>query len=218
MGPNAKAGRAARAGFSLIEMMVVVAIILILGAIAAPSLWRAIRRYQIESDARNISGILMTARYEAIKRQERICTIFVAPDLDEGRGPKYGIDLDADGALEDTSDDDPREPSIIASRVVNFFRDNVATLPPDDSIDTLPEDYQGVELAPDYSICFSATGTVVTDPDGTGVWNLAANVQGFAFLRGDPNATADIDAWFVIVTPAGRIRLFTWQSDKWASV
>ena len=194
-------------GFTLMEMMVVIAIIMILGAIAAPTLVRAMRRYQTEATARNVANILLRTRYEAIQRNRRISTIFVPPVGNQGA--LYGIDLDGDAIL------DPGEPRILAALAVDFWRNNVPTPPPTTN---LPPDYVPPALPPAYSITFSPEGTVVTQVGGVGPWQLAPQVQIICFVRfGRPGLTAqnirDFEAWLIGATPAGRVRVWRWSTS-----
>src|SRR3989338_6371415 len=85
-------------GFSLLEMMAVVAILLILGAMASPSLMRAIRSYRLESSTRQIADILKRTRYEAMRRNQRIATAYQAPM--GARGAELGIDFNMNGSLD----------------------------------------------------------------------------------------------------------------------
>ena len=53
------------AGFSLLEVLVVIAILLTLMALATPSMLRAINSYRLESTARGVSTLIQRARFEA---------------------------------------------------------------------------------------------------------------------------------------------------------
>ena len=63
-------------GFTLIEIIIVIAILGILGAIAMPSfnVWR--QNAQVRSDARLVMGALQQARVEAITRNESVTMDF----------------------------------------------------------------------------------------------------------------------------------------------
>lgn len=193
-------------GFTLIELMVAVVILLIMAAVASPYLLRAIRRYRLESSARNVANMLLRARHEAVQRNTRIATVFVPPAGNDG--PSYGIDRNGNGAL------DQGEPRIMVSATVSFFDSNTPAV-----CDTtnLPADYTGLQVpgvaplgaAPPYSVSFSADGTVVVDLGGGGSWQLAPQVQGICFTFGQPG-NPNYEAWLIAVTPAGRVRVWKW--------
>jgi prepilin-type N-terminal cleavage/methylation domain-containing protein len=89
-------------GFSLLEMMIVITLMIIIAAFATPTLVRTIRNYQMESAARQVSNTILSARYEAMRRNRRVCTLFQRVG-NEGR---YGLDLN--GADRDPCDDGSR--------------------------------------------------------------------------------------------------------------
>jgi type IV fimbrial biogenesis protein FimT len=60
------------AGFSLIELMIVVSIIIITSSIAVPSFKAWIQNTQIRTAAESIHGGLQKARTEALKRNTNI--------------------------------------------------------------------------------------------------------------------------------------------------
>jgi len=59
-------------GFTLIEMMVVIGIVAILGAVAAPHLGATIKRQRIKTAAFDVFASLTYARSEAIKRNTTV--------------------------------------------------------------------------------------------------------------------------------------------------
>ena len=60
--------RSLNGGFSLVELVVSLAIVLILSAIALPSLTRSYRTYQLNDAATRLAAMLKFARFEAIRR------------------------------------------------------------------------------------------------------------------------------------------------------
>ncbi len=63
-------------GFSLMEMMVVIAIIGILGAIAYPNLMKTRANFKTRAVASDIFSSFRSARIEAVKRNTSVCLIF----------------------------------------------------------------------------------------------------------------------------------------------
>ena len=55
-------------GFSTLELVVSLGIILVISAIAIPSITKAVRIYQLNDAASRVSGIFKLARFEAIRR------------------------------------------------------------------------------------------------------------------------------------------------------
>ncbi len=70
----------AQRGFSMIELLVVTAIIAIMVAIAIPSIARYLRNYKIRGAANEVMGQLNGARYRAIMKNVNLGVIFVIRD------------------------------------------------------------------------------------------------------------------------------------------
>lgn len=193
-------------GFSLLEMMVVVTIILIMAAVATPSLVRAIRSYQLESAGRQVGNMVLRARYEALQRNRRVCAAFqrVGP---EGR---YGLDLTG-GDAEPCDDAVPAlaagDPYMVTQNIVNWWFNDTPSYPP---LIGLPAGYNSsatTQMPARFRITFSPRGTVV-QPAGGGTWTMASRVQLICLVRNVPN---DFDAVLVTITPVGRIKLYRWR-------
>jgi prepilin-type N-terminal cleavage/methylation domain-containing protein len=198
--------RRPQGGFTLYEMMVVIVILLIMGAMAGPYLFRAIRNYQMESSGRQIANMILRARYQAMQRNQRTCAVFqvVGPER------RYGLDLA--GPDNDPCNDagpvlDPGEPYIVTGTFVQWWANDTPAVPP---LTGLPAGYDNVAevTAPaSYRVTFSPRGTVMTDAGG-GNWVMATTVQMITLVRIVP---VEFDAVLVTVTPIGRIKLYRWQ-------
>ena len=63
-------------GYSLVEMLVVLAIIVIMSAVALPSIGQYIRNYRINGAANKIAAQIQTARSKAIMKNVNLGTVF----------------------------------------------------------------------------------------------------------------------------------------------
>src|SRR5215813_455285 len=57
-------------GFSTVEMVVALTVILIIGAIASPMLVRSVRAYQLNDSATRLADIVKLTRFEAIRKNK----------------------------------------------------------------------------------------------------------------------------------------------------
>lgn len=79
--PSSRAARIGN-GFTLIELMVVVSILGIILAIAAPSFKLYFEKYRAKRAAETINALFVNARSEAIKRNQKVYAVFKVSDDD----------------------------------------------------------------------------------------------------------------------------------------
>ncbi|MGH9788287.1 MAG: pilus assembly FimT family protein [Candidatus Acidiferrales bacterium] len=205
-----RSGQAGQAGFSLLEMLVVIAILITMMAIAAPSLLRAIASYRLESSARGVSSLIQRTRFEAMRRNRTTCTGFV----DLGGEGRYVMN----NACGVPPTADPNAPTVGTPANIMWYLKSAPQLPP--SFKGLPASYDGTTMvAPtDYRIIFSPRGTAMVD-DGAGNLVVATRIQAICLLGRRDNDLPDVDdAVLITVTPIGNVKLFRWNraTEFWA--
>jgi len=104
-------GRRLERGFSLVELLLSVAILAVLLVISIPTLLKAYHSYQLNDAASRFSGILKSTRFSAIRKNTSVdCQV-------KQSGTNYAIwvDLDGDGTAEST------EPQILITGTVTLL-------------------------------------------------------------------------------------------------
>jgi type IV fimbrial biogenesis protein FimT len=104
----ARNGKSRSLGFSLIELLVSIAILGVLASLAAPSFSESIKRYRINAIREDLSGSIQLARAEAVRRgrpvaliRELTCAVTLANANDWSCGWRMVVDSDSGGTISD---------------------------------------------------------------------------------------------------------------------
>jgi len=71
--PHSRTRRSCIGGFSMVELVVSMAVLLILTGLAIPSLMRSFRAYQLNDAATRLADMLKFTRFEAVRRNRPVC-------------------------------------------------------------------------------------------------------------------------------------------------
>jgi type IV fimbrial biogenesis protein FimT len=101
-------------GFTLVEVIVVVAIIGILSAIATPMIMASLPRYRLRAEARELMINFKKAKIEAVKRNRDVVILFVdaVPGVQDGSYQIF-VNVDRDVSVPHTFDPAPPNNDIL---------------------------------------------------------------------------------------------------------
>jgi prepilin-type N-terminal cleavage/methylation domain-containing protein len=180
-------------GFSLVEVVIAMAVILILSAIALPAFVSAYRTYELTDAATQFAGLLKFTRGEAIRLNKTVnCVIQQVASVP----PVTNIwaDSDVDGI------EDPTEKQLLFSGAVNLVP--AATVP------------NAAGLAGAVGVAALTDGTAIPfgfDRRGAVFFTPPNPPQVYAFYLSNLNDTS-VGARAVILLPSGTIQL--WKADS----
>lgn len=183
-------------GFTLVELMIVVAIIAVLAAVAVPVLLNSLPNMRLRGAARNIYSAMMQAKTEALRRGENVTLLFTSPLPGGSPAGSYTMFVD-NGTGGGTANDEIQNGTEAVLVAVTPLPDRVtydpAAADPDGNSD-------GVSFAAN-SIIFTSRGVPVH------AINAGALGPGTVGLRAvDANGNTQRQR-AIIVSSAGRIRI-----------
>ena len=193
--------RTAVAGFSMLELVMSICVMLILTALAIPSLTRSLRSYQLNSAAASVSDMLKFTRFEAVRRNTQINFFMQA----NGPGWLVGTDSNNNGVL------DPKEKQQMIAGYPTLLPAGTAPAPT-----AIKAALGGAAL----TTLSGANGTVTFDARGAvrQAINGPLAVNPYVFYVGNAN---DPDSGYraVILLPSGSTQTWTAPSGgPWRQV
>lgn len=207
---NAKTGKLVRRparGFSLLELLIVVAITLVIAAIAIPSIVTSVQNFTLRSAASSLSGLIQKTRMLTVVRNAgcppgATCSTqgyYAVKSVVTGGITYVFIDMDGSGTLNQT------------------LENSNVLVPPDIFVD-------GTGHPDDSTIQNGVANAVYSLPSFTprglpcfvagGVCSVNSSNINITFLR--QNRALGNSGWAAVtVTPAGRVRVWTWDGTNW---
>ena len=187
----------ANQGFSLIEMMIVVAVMMILGAITAPGLFNMISDINFRYSASNFAGILQSARIQAVRRN----TFYSVDQVTLASGDQgYYVDIPKSGTF---VNGDPVMPLGTGLNV----HPGIGSGAPSEAafITSLNFAVNPGASAPNFNArglpCVAAGGACPQTPG-----------QGFVVFLSRASLTGNVRWGAVVINPSGRVQI--WTSDS----
>ena len=188
-------------GFSLLELLVAMSIIIILAALAIPSLLTHVYAIRIRYSATELSGLLQNTRMEAVRRNS-----FYSLQQVAGSNPVVEQVVDKNGTVVTTI-----APAVMSSDVnLNFGPGSGA--PAEGTLLT------SLNFAPAPAAAglpsFNSRGLPCI-PVGATTCPLTAG-QGFVFFLSRTTGTGGANVWSAVaVTPSGRSQVWAYDGTTW---
>lgn len=193
-------------GFTLLELMIVVAIGMIAAAMTIPLFSTAVNQYRLRASAVDLDGLLQRARTRAV-RDNRTYTMQTA-QFAQGGFTYTQVFLDMNGNL----GLDAGEPQIQLQRNVTLVTNGGIPAIPNASLGFTPQPTP-------LQVSFNARGTPCRIVNGLCMsWdsaNNAANQVGFVYYLRAPLGTGT--SWSAVsIAPSGRFRAWSYNNGVWS--
>jgi prepilin-type N-terminal cleavage/methylation domain-containing protein len=188
----------ANQGFSLIEMMIVVAVMMILGAITAPGLFNMISDIRLRYSASNFAGILQSARIQSVRKN----TFYSVDQVTLASGDQgYYVDIPKSGTF---ANGDPVMPLGTALNV----HPGIGSGAPNEGafITSLNFTVNPGGSPPNFNArglpCVASGNSCPQTPG-----------QGFVVFLSRASLTGNVRWGAVVVNPSGRVQIWTADSN-----
>ena len=190
-------------GFSLIELIIVVAMIMILAAISVPRLLNTVSDINLRYAATNISGLLQAARMQGVRKN----TFYtVQPTTLSTGGTGYYAHVQGGSYAVG----DPLLP--LGSQITAYI--GTGSGAPNESTFASGTSSNGLSFAPNAgpdAPSFNARGLPCIGVPATGACPLVPG-QGFVMFLSKSSAVGNVSWASIAITPSGHIQI--WTSDS----
>ncbi len=190
-------------GFSLLELLVVIVIILTISAMAVPRLMTQVYATRIKYSATNLSGLLQQARMEAVRKNTYYSVQYVAGNP----GQEQVVDLNTVVVA--------TVPPAILGNTVTVAYGPGSGAPGEAALIAALNFPLGVAAGAAGLPSFNARGLPCVAP-APGAACLVTPGQGFAFFLSGVSGSAAGQGWnAVAVSPSGRCQVWSYNGAAW---
>jgi prepilin-type N-terminal cleavage/methylation domain-containing protein len=181
-------------GFSLLELVIAAAIVLLIAAIAVPQVRTAMNRYQLTSSASQLAGLIQQCRINSIRTNSVIA-------VETNGAQQVWANLDGDNPVQY----DPGEPSIILPATVTLQGAGF----PGNATGGLGA---GINWQVNAPVRFNARGI----PCRLNLANACIDAGSVGYVYYVRNRRGNDDFWAAVrVTPAGRVSSVMWSGSSY---
>jgi type II secretory pathway pseudopilin PulG len=190
--------KSGEAGFSLVELLTVVTIIIVISAMAAPSIMNSLRMVRLRGSASSMVTLFEQARQLAVRNNRGYV---VLPVVNGGRSYWY-IDLNNNQVM------DANEPRVILSPSVS-----AAAAPPSAASLSLPGGANYYQLATQTGPAFNTRGLpcYITANSCVNYNPATGNYENFVYYLQD-NGLGGTLYMAITVAPTGKIKTWKWNN------
>jgi prepilin-type N-terminal cleavage/methylation domain-containing protein len=182
------------AGFSLLELMVVVAVIMIMAAISAPPIMAAIAHTKLRGASGNLSGLIQSSRMQAVRRNKTVTVHFITV-----AGIPFAVMKEVDDASTNLGPTDPQVQlgssafQVAVPTDADLLSDAILSYTPLGLPDSISFNPRGLPCKYDTGVCTTA---------------------GFVYYVTD---TSRQNAWTAVsISPGGRVKQWFWDGTVWS--
>lgn len=186
-------GRRPVRGFSILELIIVVAITLTVAAIAIPRVVSTTQNFKLRSTASGLSGLIQKCRMLSVARN----AFYPVKYVTSGGVNYVYIDINGDGTI-------------------NTAENTNILVPPNIAFDTTGGGFSLSSMSLSYT---PVVGLPVFNPRGlpcivsSGVCSVTG--QGYIYYLRQDRAVGAAGWAAVTVSPAGRVQVWTWDGTNW---
>jgi len=204
--------RKRQSGFSLIELLIVVALIMVVAAMATPNIMNAINNIRLRGAAGEVAGLLQACRQAAL-HDNRYYTI--KPATVTGAQAAY-VDLNYNNGFDNVA---PTPEPLIQFpanvNVVSAGAPNTANLIANCCASFTP---QGAGILPSFNARGLPCVGLANPPPANSLCNIrdaGGSPVGFVYYMNQTRPFGAVGWAAVSVTPAGRVRVWTYSGSTW---